>query len=408
MEPVVPADPLTPSDGARAAARAGLYLHVPFCEKRCTYCDFSTGLLSRAVVERWLDALEREMAWRGPSADGLAFSSVYFGGGTPSALAPGDFDRVARALRGAFAIDAGAEFTIEANPESVREARIDAWRASGVNRLSIGVQSFEPDELARLGRLHDAERPAEALRLARAAGIERLSLDLMFGFPGHDAARWERTLDRALALGTGHVSAYAFIPEPGTELGNAIVRGDAHVADDDAQAALYERLVERCERAGLLAYETSNFARPGDECRHNLVYWLRRPYVGLGPSAHGFVAGGRYGNPYDLGAWARAAHAGTLGGGETGTPADAAREILMLALRLDSGVRRGDHSPAAWRGFEAHYGRAGRAALASGRIEGEPHAFRIPPARRFVADDVIAWIDARAGADGLTAPVAAG
>jgi putative oxygen-independent coproporphyrinogen III oxidase len=383
---------------ARDQARTGLYVHVPFCATRCTYCDFSSGSLSAAAVERYLDSLEREIALRAPRAAGTAFTSVFFGGGTPSALSSRHFRRVWKALVSSFTIANDAEITLEANPESVKPALLDAWAAAGVNRLSMGAQSFIPEELASLGRIHPAERPAEAFAMARAHGFLRLSLDLMFGFPGHTAERWRQTVDEALALEPEHLSAYCFIPEPGTPLGNDVLAGRATLPAGDEQAECYESLARWIEPAGYRVYETSNFCRAGGEARHNLVYWLRRPYVGLGPSAHGLWNGTRYGNHYALEKWADAL--------ERGTPCEAEREaehdesvaleIVMLGLRLADGLDRRDHAPETWAAVERRYAAAFDAALATGRLEPTAHGVRIPRAHAFVADDVIAWIEARA------------
>src|SRR5262245_5264195 len=203
---------ITPEPGprrkARASARTALYVHVPFCAQPCPYCHFSKETLSPGGLQRWLGSLEREAAWRAPAALGVAFSSVFFGGGSPSAIPPWAFARAWRAITAHFALESGAEITLEANPETVKPGLLDAWAAAGVNRLSLGVQSFVPEELRALGRLHDERRPAEAFALARAHGFRRLSLDLMFGYPGHTAATWTRTLAAALALEPEHVSAY--------------------------------------------------------------------------------------------------------------------------------------------------------------------------------------------------------
>ena len=395
--------PEGPSPAARDEARAGLYVHVPFCATRCAYCDFSSGTLSAAAVERYLAAIERETELRAPSAAGLTFSSVFFGGGTPSALSARHFRRLARALATHFSIAPGAEITLEANPESVRATLLDAWREAGVNRLSMGAQSFVPAELARLGRLHDAGRPAAAMALARAHGLARLSLDLMFGFPGHTGAHWRVTLERALALDPEHLSAYCFIPEPGTPLGNAVLSGAVTLPDPEAQADLYAQLGDRLAGAGFACYETSNFCRPGAEARHNLVYWLRRPYLGLGPSAHGLVAGARYGNHYALERWAGALENGTLPESEreAGTLEAAASECVMLALRLSTGLRLTDYPPPLARAIERRHGAALDRAVSAGRLVFADGAFAIDPAHRFVADDVIAWIEARARRAGV-------
>jgi len=383
---------------ARGEARAGLYVHVPFCATRCTYCDFSSGALSAAAVERYLGALEREIERRAPEASGLTFSSVFFGGGTPSALSGRHFRRVWRALQGAFAIAGDAEITLEANPESVRAALLEAWAEAGVNRLSMGAQSFVPEELEALGRIHPASRPAEAFGLARAHGFRRLSLDLMFGFPGHGSERWQATVEAALALEPEHLSAYCFIPEPGTPLGNAVLRGESALPSSEEQAECYEALSRWIEPRGYEGYETSNFCRPHAEARHNLVYWLRRPYLGLGPSAHGLMNGVRYGNHYALERWAQALEAGTSCEAEREIESEKtiALEVVMLGLRLAAGIDRRDYAAETWRAVERRYAAAFDRAVAAGRLERTAHGVRIPRALAFLADDAIAWIEARA------------
>ena len=387
-----------PSPSVRARARAGLYVHVPFCATRCTYCDFSSGSLSAAAVERYLAGIEREVELRALASSARVFTSVFFGGGTPSALSARHFRRLWRALRAGFTIAPHAEITLEANPESVKAALLDAWREAGVNRLSMGAQSFVPAELEGLGRIHDADRPAWAMALARAHGFERLSLDLMFGFPGHTRDTWQLTLERALELATEHLSAYCFIPEVGTPLGNAALAGTAALPGPDEQAECYALLTERLAAAGFGCYETSNFCRPGAEARHNLVYWLRRPYVGLGPSAHGLVASVRYGNHYALERWAADLDQGRLPESEREpeSMASAASECVMLALRLATGLRLADYPRALARAIEGRYGEAFDHAVATGRLAAHGGALAIAAPHRFLADDIIAWIESRA------------
>jgi oxygen-independent coproporphyrinogen-3 oxidase len=394
VEPHLPADSLSE---ARGQARVGLYLHVPFCARRCSYCDFSSGGISAAAVERYLSAFEREAAMRAPQADGVEFQSVFVGGGTPSALSSRHFERLWRAVRDHFAIAPSAEITLEANPESVGDRLLEAWSAAGVNRLSMGAQSFDPSELEGLGRIHAAGRPAEAFRLARSHGFRRLSLDLMFGFPGHSAETWRDTLESALALEPEHLSAYCFIPEPGTPLGDAARTGVKPPLSPEQQADLYETLVDRLGAAGYRLYETSNFSRPGGECRHNLVYWLRRDYLGLGPSAHGLWRGVREANHYALERWADALERGQPWmAREPETPASRAEEIVMLALRLGEGLRAADYESGVWTQVHARYGAALERAVSEGRLERTASGWRIAPRHRFVADDVIAWLAARA------------
>jgi len=296
-------------------------------------------------------------------------------------------------LRAHFTLEADAEVTLEANPESVKPGLLDAWAEAGVNRLSMGVQSFDPDQLQALGRIHDRDRPAQAFALARRHGFRRLSLDLMFGFPGHDAATWEATLESGLGLEPEHLSAYCFIPEPETPLGRAVLEGAAVLPDADQQADAYQLLTERVESAGYALYETSNFARSGGECRHNLVYWLRRDYLGLGPAAHGLWGGVRTANAYSLEAWASALEAERPPGrDEPETRSSRDQEIVMLALRLGTGLVRDDYDPEVWASIQRRYGAAFRRALEQGRIEATDDGVRIPARHRFVADDVIAWL----------------
>lgn len=403
LRPDVPADPLSadgPAPRARDEARTGLYVHVPFCAVRCAYCHFSTESFSGAKVERWFTAIEREAALRAPLADGSSFTSLFYGGGTPSALSAKQFARLAAIVRRHFSLAPGAEVTLEANPESVRGARLEAWREAGVNRLSLGVQSFEPSELRRLGRIHDDARPGEAVALARAHGFERLSLDLMFGFPGHTPAAFERTLERALALAPEHLSAYAFIVEAGNPLGDDVLAGRASVADDDLQADLHALFLGRAATAGLRFYETSNVSREGAEARHNLVYWLRRDYLALGPSAHGLWRGERWGNRFTTAAWADAAAAGSPPeeSRERCTDESVADELVMLGLRLGRGLEREAYASKDWQLVERRYADAFAAAERQGRLERTAGGWRVPPRHRFVADDTIAWLAARARA----------
>jgi oxygen-independent coproporphyrinogen-3 oxidase len=349
-------------------------------------------------VERWLAALEREAAARAADAVNVAFSSVFFGGGTPSAIAPRAFARAWRAIRANFTLEPGAEITLEANPETVKPGLLEAWAEAGVNRLSMGVQSFVPEELAALGRLHDAQRPGEAFGLARAHGFRRLNLDLMFGYPGHTAFNWSRTLEAALELGPEHVSAYGYIPEDGTPLGDAVARGEARAVEPDLEAELHAQADGAFAAAGLAPYETSNWSRPGAECRHNLSYWLRRDYLALGPSSHGFWRGARYENARALAGWAAAIERGhdPEVAREAETPASRADETVMLALRLASGLDLRDFPPGAKEEFVMRYGAAFADAEAGGRLERTPHGWRVPAAHRFVADDTIAWLAVRA------------
>jgi len=412
FQPPLQGDPLTLPEGpdprARDAARTALYVHVPFCAAPCPYCHFSKESLSSAAIERWLAALEREAARRAPMAAGVRFTSLFFGGGSPSAIGPRQFLRAWRIVAAHFPLAPGAEVTLEANPETVKPGLLEAWAAAGVNRLSLGVQSFVPEELARLGRIHDERRPAEAFRLARVHGFRRLSLDLMFGFPGHTPEHWARTLEAALALEPEHVSAYGFIPEDGTPLGDAVARGAAQAVPPELEADLYAQADARFAAAGLAPYETSNWSRPYAECVHNLTYWLRRDWLALGPSAHGLWRGGRYANARSLGDWvARLARGGDPAvEREQETPESRADDTVMLALRLATGLRLADLPPAHREALLTRYAGAFAAGVAAGRLERCDGGWRLPRAHRFVADDTIAWLAVRA--TGASAAIPAG
>jgi oxygen-independent coproporphyrinogen-3 oxidase len=395
---------------ARAEAGPGLYVHVPFCAVRCHYCDFSSGPLSGRAVEGWLQALEHELERRAPLARGVAFRSAFIGGGTPSALSARHFLRAWQALRARFALAPGAEVTLEANPESVGEGVLATWREAGVNRLSLGMQSAHPDELLRLGRIHDAARVGEALAHARRAGFANLSLDLIYGFPGHTLARWRETLARALELRPEHLSAYNYIPEPGTPMGDAVRRGEQELPTAEEQAAMYRALRLAAAKAGCVHYEISNFARPGRASRHNLGYWLRRDYLGFGPAAHSLWRGRRWGNLHAPVRYARRAGGGgsPLAESERGPSARAAEEALFLGLRLVGGLRLDDYDEAMRATLVARFGAALEAATARGWLRAFAGGWRIGTRHLFVSDEVLAWLLAqadRAREAGAAAPV---
>jgi oxygen-independent coproporphyrinogen-3 oxidase len=257
----------------------GVYVHVPFCASRCDYCDFATWTDRAHLVDAYVDACMADIGLRAlPPA-----SSVFFGGGTPSLLDAAQLVRILDAIPRT----AISEVTVECNPDSVDEAKLAAYAAAGVNRVSFGVQSMRPHVLAALGRTHDPANVRRAVDAARAAGIERLNLDIIYGTPGESLDDWQATLDEVLALEPSHVSAYALTVELGTPLGKAVAAGTRAAPDDDDQAAKYEVADERLTNAGLRWYEISNWCVPGEECRHNLLYWQQGEYAGIGCAAHG-------------------------------------------------------------------------------------------------------------------------
>ncbi len=280
----------------------GIYLHIPFCVRKCAYCDFYSVEAEDAAMEEFCDLLAREtdlLRDRFPEDAAAPADTVYFGGGTPTVLPPEALCGLLETIRGRFPVESNAEITVEANPGTVTEEQLSALRKGGVTRLSIGAQSFTPGTLATLGRVHGAEDVRRTLRDARAAGFDSLGIDLIFGIPGQRIGQWEADLERTVAVQPAHVSAYALAPEPGTPIHAAIRRKDLFMPPDDTVAAMYETARRILSGAGYRQYEISNFARPGHESRHNAKYWKRHGYTGLGPSAHSlFFPPGR--TPYGL------------------------------------------------------------------------------------------------------------
>jgi oxygen-independent coproporphyrinogen III oxidase len=264
-----------------------LYVHIPFCTRKCVYCDFYS-IETVALMEGFLGALEKEIALSADAGKGEVFDTLFFGGGTPSLMAVSQLDRVMRSLRSAFAIAPGAEITLEANPGTVSRETLSGYRSLGVNRLSIGVQSFDEQELRFLGRIHNAGDAERCVSLAREAGFANVSVDLIYSLPGQSVEQWERTLSRALALRPDHVSAYSLIVEDDTPLARMVSAKLVSPNPVDAEAALYDHTMQRLADAGFEHYEVSSYARPGRRSLHNSAYWSHAGYLGFGPSAHSF------------------------------------------------------------------------------------------------------------------------
>ena len=320
-----------------------LYIHWPFCLAKCPYCDFNSHVRERIDQRRFAAALRRELAWEAARLGRRPLGSMFFGGGTPSLMdAQTVADIIADAAR-LFAPVPDMEITLEANPTSVEAARLVAFRQAGVNRVSLGVQSLQADALRMLGRQHSASQAVAALELARAL-FPRVSFDLIYARPGQTEAAWRAELRQALALASDHLSLYQLTIEPGTAFEALHRRGDLVLPDDDTGAALYDATGEEAARFGLLAYEVSNYAAPGQESRHNLTYWRYGDYAGIGPGAHGRVsldgslrATRRHRAPEP---WAervaRDGHGSTAE--DIVAPAERAREMLLMGLRLSEGI----------------------------------------------------------------------
>ena len=328
---------------------AGVYLHVPFCARLCHYCDFNRVDGASAdertrYVQALLIEMERVADW---PQDWPVFGSVFVGGGTPTLLEADELATIVRRIGELLPLTDDAEVTVEANPETVDEAYFATLVDAGVNRVSMGAQSFAPHVLNELGRWHDRDRPLHAVADARRAGMPRVSLDLIYGAPSETADDWSATLDTALASGVDHLSAYALTVEPNTEYAARIRHGTAFAPDDDVQAERMALTDERLASAGFERYELSNWARPGSECRHNLTYWRNGNWLALGAGAHGHWQGRRWWNVRPPGRYTHAVLAGesAVAGEERLRPEEQRLERLLLGLRMAEGVARDSVEP---------------------------------------------------------------
>lgn len=318
----------------------GLYVHVPFCARKCRYCDFPSRPLGgdREIVERYLRALAREAALRRREVD-RPLHSVYIGGGTPTMLAPAELIRLWEEAIAPFPLAPGAEVSLEANPGTLTPEHAEVLADLPVTRVSLGAQSFAPAELSLLGRIHSPEEVEESARLLRAAGIAELNLDLMYGLPGQTVASWNESLERALNLRPAHLSCYALILEEETPLSAEIAAGVFTLPGEDDEIRMAALAARLPAKQGLARYEVSNAARPGSECRHNLGYWLGRDYLGLGPSAVSCIGGVRWRNVDDAGVYAERIANGVPAVSFAERLSAPARllERVMLGLRLRAG-----------------------------------------------------------------------
>jgi putative oxygen-independent coproporphyrinogen III oxidase len=365
-------------DRSALDAGTGVYLHVPFCLRRCHYCDFNTYADRASLIPRYVAALRADIAAvaaAGPTAVAPArasgarasgrepvggerretasghhgrserwpvFTSVFVGGGTPTLLPPDDLATILHDVAAVLPLAPDAEVTVEANPETVTVDQMRVLAAAGVNRVSLGAQSFARHVLAALGRWHELDAPLRALEACRCAGVSRLSLDLIYGTPGETDDDWTGSVQTALASGVDHMSAYALTVEPNTEYARRIRKGMAAEPDDDVQAARMERVDAMASAAGLRRYELSNWARPGAESRHNRTYWRGGDWLGIGAGAHGHWRGRRWWSVRSPERYITAALAGrsTTAGDEVPDPDQRRVERLMMGLRVVEGVER--------------------------------------------------------------------
>ena len=364
------------------------YVHVPFCAHKCGYCDFASLAGSDHLADRYLDALGREMAAIGPPQ---MVDTIFIGGGTPTRLDARQLGRLLAMVRERFYLVEGGEWTVEANPGTLDEEKADVLAAGGVNRVSLGAQSFRPETLRALERNHGPDEVPRALDLIRPR-FPFWSFDLIFGVPGSTPDHWAADLETALGLGPSHLSCYGLVFEKGTALWKQRAAGLVHEVDEEAERAMYEHTIDRLADAGLGMYEISNFARAGHESRHNLIYWANDAYFGVGLGAARYVEGVRASNTRDLPAYLHRLENGLamIGPTETLDPEARARETAVLMLRrVQVGIDRGDFLRRTGLDLDALAGPALPRHVAGGLIEDDGTRVRFTREGLFLADTVL-------------------
>lgn len=376
-------------------SRAGVYIHVPFCRSRCSYCDFATGTYDAPLAERYLSAVEREVRSFAPEGvEAKEVDTVYFGGGTPSMLAPSEVERLLASVRARFSVCDDVEVTLELNPGTVTPETLRELRRLGVNRASFGVQTFDDEDLRRLGRVHTADDARRTLRDLREAGFQNVSFDLIAGLPGQTLENWSRNLEEALALAPEHLSLYLLEVHEGTPLADQIRRGFWPAPDADLAAEMYELLAARTRECGYEQYEISNFARPRKESRHNMKYWTGAPFYGFGPSAHSFDGSARrWSNERDARAYVELIERKGSAVVEV-TELDereASAEALFLGLRLlGRGVDLGEHRARFRFDVRERYAEDLRRFREAGLVSLDGDVLRLTPAGALLSNEVFA------------------
>ena len=362
-----------------------IYLHVPFCRRKCGYCSFVSCAGREGDIPMYVAALRHELRER---STGAGVPTVFFGGGTPSLLSAAQVGGILDEIRAGFELAPDAEITLEANPGTIDETYLAALRRAGVNRLSLGVQRLDDTDLARLGRIHTAAEAREAFTAARRAGFDNVSLDLIYGLPDDSLDAWRQSLEAAVTLAPEHLSFYALTLEEDTPLGEAIAGGEVPTPDADLAAGQYELAEDILGVAGYEHYEISNWAKPGYECRHNLVYWDNGDYLGLGVAAHSSEDGRRYANTDDLDEYLENNGFAPLALDETLDEATRCAETLILGLRQGRGIDVAEMSSRL--GFDvsaAYFNRFAELAVA-GLLEEKDGRFRLTRRGRLLGNEV--------------------
>ncbi len=376
---------------------AALYLHIPFCEKRCLYCDFYTVVGVDERIPDYIHALQKEIVLRAAEDfwQRQRFETIFFGGGTPSLLSPAQLAEIFDACFASFNFNPAPEITLETNPGTITNEQLAQYRAAGVNRLSFGVQSFDESELQLLDRTHSPEQAQAAILGARYAGFENVSLDLIFALPNQTRKRWQENLKRAVELEPNHISAYNLTIEAGTPLDHAIRKGKLAPLTEEEEREMYEFTINFLAQHGYRHYEISNFARPGSEARHNIKYWDGSAYLGLGAAAHSYDGKRRFWNAANLRKYLESLASNALAeeGGEELTPRQKKFEFAFLGLRQTRGVDLQEFQ----RKFRVPFERAFNGVVAEMESEGllvrENDFLRLSPEGIFLCDEICARLE---------------
>ena len=369
----------------------GIYLHIPYCLHKCGYCDFNSHPENREESEIYVSALLSEIDHYAPRLAGETVSTVFFGGGTPTLLPPASLDKILGRVKNHFNLRLDCEITIEANPATVKQETLAQIRSAGFNRISIGVQSFDADELKLLERVHNEEEIHTTIDRARLAGFDNLSLDLMFGLPGQSPEKWKSHLHQALEKKPDHISAYSLTIEPATSFFKLQDRGLLELPPEDTQLEMFQLTIETLQSAGYEQYEISNYARPGFESRHNLNYWDNGEYLGLGAGASSYLNGERFKNTNLPSRYIREVQAegAAVESTETLTPLHAMGETIMLGLRRLKGIAIEDFENRFQISFEKVYGKVIDPLLNEGLITLKQNHMALSRKGLYLADSVI-------------------
>jgi len=369
-----------------------VYIHIPFCRSKCNYCDFYS-IADCSSSDNFVDSLLSEIdTYAGdPRFNGKAISSIFFGGGTPSVIPPGRVAQIIDRLLGHFDIENNAEITLEANPDDITGANVRKYLGANINRISIGAQSFDDMDLHMLARRHDAAGVLNAVREIRDAGLDNISLDLIYGIPDQTLEGWQQNIEMALALSPKHISAYCLTLESGTQLHTAVREGLVVLPSEETLRGMYLEAIRSFEQAGLMHYELSNFAIPGYESRHNLAYWTGKPYLGFGPAASSYLPPRRWTNVADLDRYAEMIRdTGRAVNYDENLGDDLLRlEYIMLSLRLKRGLSVSEYAAMFGKDIEREYGDKIQMLLDADLMVRSDGFLRLTPEGMFMSDAII-------------------